>query len=808
MYESQRGRAAQRAQRERQWATTGVTQEKKNPRDNDKAQRKFRINRTENLAARARRTERALEALEAVEKPWEGWDLRFTITRRPGRATSSCAWRTPSSSAATSRSGHSPRHRLGGARSRSSGRTARARRRSSRRCSGGCRSRRARGAWVRAWSSASWPRTDASCGAASSLADAFTARDGAAARPGALAAGQVRSRRRRRCSRPSSSLSPGERTRAELAAFCRARRQLPRARRADQPSRPAGDRAARVGTRRATTGTLLLVSHDRRLLETVSTTRRVELPGLGQAGPRPARAQPQSETGATKPAGGPGGIVASGGVGCRRTADARSLHLGTWLAAATSTAFRERQRRDRAGRLPAALRVAAGEVPRPGPDLGDRRRERRLPRGHQTRPGRHRRAPVFDVFPDNPDDPATKGVRNLKASLMRVPRERTARRHVGPEVRHPAARSRRAAASRSASGARSNSPVLAPDGSLAYIIHQVEDVTEFIDSTRARQERPPSSSAQGFDDMEADVVRRAREVGRLGPGAEGGERGARGALRTLPGARPPQDTVLLQREPRAPHSAGPHPRPGRAGAAEPTCRPTTRHRRDLEVILRNARVLLGARQRPARHLEDRGGPARARVQRSSTSATWCASWPTTSRRSRSTAPCTSSCGRPAGLPAVQVDPRRVQQVLLNLLSNAFKFTPADGTVRIELHDATQWRRRRRSRWRTAGRASRPDQRDEVFERFHQLDGGVTRAKMGGTGLGPAHRPRAGQRSTAAASGSRTRPREGRSSWWSSRSPAPAGSAPCNRRRRYALGAGRPPPCSTGTGPPRTTPGRR
>ena len=49
------------------------------PRDNDKAQRDFRINRTERLASRARRTERALESLEVVEKPWEGWELRFDI---------------------------------------------------------------------------------------------------------------------------------------------------------------------------------------------------------------------------------------------------------------------------------------------------------------------------------------------------------------------------------------------------------------------------------------------------------------------------------------------------------------------------------------------------------------------------------------------------------------------------------------------------------------------------------------------------------------------------------------------------------
>ncbi len=72
-----------RAQRERQWATSGTRRERKAPRDNDKAQRDFRVNRTEQLAARARRTEKALERLEEVEKPWEPWELRYSLQLAP-----------------------------------------------------------------------------------------------------------------------------------------------------------------------------------------------------------------------------------------------------------------------------------------------------------------------------------------------------------------------------------------------------------------------------------------------------------------------------------------------------------------------------------------------------------------------------------------------------------------------------------------------------------------------------------------------------------------------------------------------------
>jgi ATPase subunit of ABC transporter with duplicated ATPase domains len=85
-YEEQKLQLKIRANRQRQWAEDGVRKEVKNPRDNDKAQRDFRINRTEKQAHRARQLERTLEGLEVVEKPFEGWDLRFSIneTKRSG----------------------------------------------------------------------------------------------------------------------------------------------------------------------------------------------------------------------------------------------------------------------------------------------------------------------------------------------------------------------------------------------------------------------------------------------------------------------------------------------------------------------------------------------------------------------------------------------------------------------------------------------------------------------------------------------------------------------------------------------------
>jgi signal transduction histidine kinase/DNA-binding response OmpR family regulator len=104
--------------------------------------------------------------------------------------------------------------------------------------------------------------------------------------------------------------------------------------------------------------------------------------------------------------------------------------------------------------------------------------------------------PLFEVFPDNPDDVDADGVSNLRASLDRVRRHRVADTMAvqkydirlpeseggGWEVRY---------------WSPVNTPVLGADGALTHIIHQVEDVTEFMQQTSR---------------MEAEIVRRSHEL--------------------------------------------------------------------------------------------------------------------------------------------------------------------------------------------------------------------------------------------------------------------------------------------------------
>jgi len=98
---------------------------------------------------------------------------------------------------------------------------------------------------------------------------------------------------------------------------------------------------------------------------------------------------------------------------------------------------------------------------------------------------------IFDVFPDNPDDPDATGVRNLKASLRRVLQHRTgdAMAVQRCDIRRPA---EEGGGFEERYWSPFNAPVLAPDGSVVYIIHRVEDVTEFMRAHAEKADPTPS----------------------------------------------------------------------------------------------------------------------------------------------------------------------------------------------------------------------------------------------------------------------------------------------------------------------------
>lgn len=86
---------------------------------------------------------------------------------------------------------------------------------------------------------------------------------------------------------------------------------------------------------------------------------------------------------------------------------------------------------------------------------------------------------LFDVFPDNPDEPGASGEANLRASLARVRRDAVAD-HLPLQkydIRRPASEG---GAFEERYWSAANYPVLDDDGALAFIIHRVEDVTNVV----------------------------------------------------------------------------------------------------------------------------------------------------------------------------------------------------------------------------------------------------------------------------------------------------------------------------------------
>lgn len=120
---------------------------------------------------------------------------------------------------------------------------------------------------------------------------------------------------------------------------------------------------------------------------------------------------------------------------------------------------------------------------------------------------------IFEIFPDNPDDSTATGVANLRDSLHRVISlkrpdvmavqkydiQRPLSEGGGFEVRY---------------WSPINTPVLSPQGEIRFIIHRVEDVTEFVRLKEAHRDQVNLAEVlKGqASHMEAEVFERAQEI--------------------------------------------------------------------------------------------------------------------------------------------------------------------------------------------------------------------------------------------------------------------------------------------------------
>lgn len=122
--------------------------------------------------------------------------------------------------------------------------------------------------------------------------------------------------------------------------------------------------------------------------------------------------------------------------------------------------------------------------------------------------------PIFDVFPDNPLTPEANSTQNLMRSLQRV---------VATHANDVMAVQRYDVPRPDGQGFDLrywfpvNAPVLAEDGTLKYIVHRVDNVTQYVllGEENARQRAASAQLSADNLRMEAEIVERTQEMDRL-----------------------------------------------------------------------------------------------------------------------------------------------------------------------------------------------------------------------------------------------------------------------------------------------------
>ena len=274
-YVDQRDQLRGQAQQTREWSAKGIGKAKRST-EPDKNVRRHMLATSEKLAGKATRAEKALERLEEVDKPWEGWDLRleFAATGRSGDEVITLRDVTVDHGApftlgpVTLDIGFGERVALVGP-------------------NGSGKTTLLRTALGEITPTAGTARVGPSVvvgtldqrrgrfSSGTSLLDAFVQETG-------ILANEARSQLAKlglgaeHVQRSTEALSPGERTRAVLAAFALTGVNLLVL---DEPTNHLDLSAIEQleSALGAYAGTLVLVTHDRRLLETVTLTRRIEL---------------------------------------------------------------------------------------------------------------------------------------------------------------------------------------------------------------------------------------------------------------------------------------------------------------------------------------------------------------------------------------------------------------------------------------------------------------------------------------------------------------------------------------------------
>jgi PAS domain S-box-containing protein len=116
---------------------------------------------------------------------------------------------------------------------------------------------------------------------------------------------------------------------------------------------------------------------------------------------------------------------------------------------------------------------------------------------------------LFEVFPDNPQDPEATGVRNLAASLETVLKTKAEHRMAVQkyDIRKPA---EKGGEFEVRYWSPLNCPVMDQAGNVQFIIHRVEDVTDLVRLGLEREQQDTQA-----ENLEAEILRKTGELGTL-----------------------------------------------------------------------------------------------------------------------------------------------------------------------------------------------------------------------------------------------------------------------------------------------------
>ncbi len=161
---------------------------------------------------------------------------------------------------------------------------------------------------------------------------------------------------------------------------------------------------------------------------------------------------------------------------------------------------------------------------------------------------------IFEVFPDNPDEPGATGSTNLRASFERVrvtrmPDTMAIQKY---DIRRPDG------VFEERYWSPINSPVLGADQQIEYFIHRVEDVTEFLRQKAQSGDTAAPADARGANGS-GDVPELAAVAGRQ-PTAAGHQPAVRASQSGGGSRQPGQEHVSVDHVARNPHADERHSR--------------------------------------------------------------------------------------------------------------------------------------------------------------------------------------------------------------------------------------------------------